>query len=510
MSTILLTTLNARYTHSALGLRYLLANMGALRAQTQLLEFTINEEVQSIAERLLEHRPAIIGIAAYIWNASEMSALVEILKKVAPEVTVIVGGPEASHAPFRVDFSQADYLLQGEGDVAFGELCAQILSKSAPKEQIIKAPLPELKNLRLPYDEYTDHDIAHRYIYVEASRGCPFKCEFCLSSIDEKVRSFDEEALLAAFERLWERGVRSFKFIDRTFNLNIRFANRLMDFFLSKEPSYFVHFEVIPDHFPDSLKERIQAFPPASLQLEIGIQTLQESIAEGINRPLKLPKIKENLRFLEEETSAHLHLDLIVGLPDESLEQFGENLDLLCSLSRSEIQVGILKKLSGTTLSRHDEAAGMVYSDRPPYDVLATGKVSFAEIQAMKRFARFWDLLYNSGNFNRSVRLIWGEGSVYAHFRSFSAWMYTQTQSTWKISLDRLGRLLYDYLTQAAGQDAKIVAQALAEDMMATPGRTIPEYIRTQVPGLPGQSPAKAAHTAGNGRQHKHKEPHDQ
>ena len=206
-----------------------------------------------------------------------------------------------------------------------------------------------------------------------------------------------------------DRGARSFKFIDRTFNLNMTFANRILDFFLSKEPPYFAHFEVIPDHFPDVLKAKISLFPEGSLQLEIGIQTLDPVIAKGINRPLRLEKIYENLKFLETETKAHMHLDLIVGLPGETLEGFGRNLDKLCSLTHSEIQIGILKNLSGTTLSRHDTLHGMIYSDTPPYDILQNNNLSFEQIQKMKRFARFWDIFYNSGSFENTVRLLWNE-----------------------------------------------------------------------------------------------------
>lgn len=478
MSSILLTTLNARYAHSALGLRYLYANLRELQSDAIILEFTINDQIQSIAERLLEHSPHIIGIGVYIWNALETAQLIEILKKVSPQTFIVLGGPEAGHLPHRVDFSRADTIISGEGEVAFYELCRDILSSPSCENlpRFIRAPLPDLKIVALPYGAYSDDDIAHRYLYVEASRGCPFECEFCLSSIDEKVRNFPMDPLIEEFEILWRRGARSFKFIDRTFNLNMTFATRILDFFLSKEPPYFAHFEVIPDHFPEVLKSRISLFPPGSLQLEIGIQTLDPLIAKGINRPLRREKIIENLTFLETCTSAHLHLDLIVGLPGETLEGFGRNLDTLVSLSRSEIQIGILKNLSGTTLSRHDALYGMVYSDTPPYDILRNDRLSFATIQKMKRFARFWDMFYNSGNFDESVRLTGKGGSTFEGFYAFSEWIYEQTLSTWKIALDRQTRLLYEYL--APSVDHEKIESALLSDIAKTPGRTLPPYLR--------------------------------
>lgn len=480
MHTILLTTLNARYAHTALGLRYLYANLHELQSETKIVEFTMNEQIQSIAEGLLEHSPRIIGIGVYIWNASQSAELIEVLKKVSPETIIVLGGPEAGYLPHRVDFSQADYIISGEGEVAFYELCKSILASTPPEEHFIRSPLPDLKTVILPYNAYSDEDVEHRYIYVEASRGCPFECEFCLSSIDEKVRNFPLDQLLEEFEILWQRGARSFKFIDRTFNLNMTFANRILDFFLSKEPPYFAHFEVIPDHFPDVLKAKIALFPPGSLQLEIGIQTLDPIIAKGINRPLKLEKIYENLRFLENETRAHMHLDLIVGLPGESIEGFGRNLDKLVSLTHSEIQIGILKNLSGTTLSRHDREHGMIYSDTPPYDILQNNLLSFVQIQKMKRFARFWDIFYNSGNFKTTVNLLWDEGKVFDGFYSFSEWIYAQTLSTWKISLDRQIVLIYDYLLTR--HDVQKVEAALMEDMADRPAKTIPFFLRQKNP----------------------------
>jgi len=476
--TILLTTLNARYTHSAIGLRYIFANMIELQQRTAICEFTINDNIQDIAEKLLAEKPAIIGIGVYIWNAMQCAELVEIIKKVAPETIVVLGGPEVSYTPLRVNFDAADYIVQGEADTAFYDLCKAIIGNLSPTQRVIPAVMADLNKIVLPYDYYTDEDVANRYIYIEASRGCPFLCEFCLSSIDKKVRNIDTAVLLLAMEKLWQRGVRSFKFIDRTFNLNVKIASQLLDFFLAKEPPFFVHFEVIPDHFPDALKERIKRFPAASLQLEIGIQTLNIEVADRIHRNLKMDKIKENIRFLEEETSAHMHLDLIVGLPGESLESFGESLNKLYAMANSEIQIGILKKLSGTSLHRHDTDFGMVYSDLPPYDILKNNELSFENIQQMKRFSRFWNLYYNSGNFKQSAPQLWPDGDVFEQFHAFSLWVYEQTQSTWKISLDRLAKLLFDYLTTCLGNDAESTAELLIKDIMKLEGRKMPNFLK--------------------------------
>ena len=484
---IILTTLNSRFTHSAIGLRYLYANMQELQDSTTIMEFSINDAIQSVCEKLLMQEPDIIGIGVYIWNVSEVAELIHIIKKISPETKIVLGGPEVTYTPYRVNLDDADYIVQGEGDLAFYELCKNILEQKA-LERIVPMSIPNLKEIELPYRYYSDDDIKNRYIYVEISRGCPFECEFCLSSMDEKVRAFNLDAVLEEFETLWQRGARNFKFVDRTFNLNMKTANKILDFFLAKEPPYFAHFEVIPDHFPASLREKIKSFPHGALQLEIGIQTLNLEIANNISRQLKLDKIEENIAFLENETTAHIHLDLIVGLPGESIESFGKNLDKLMSMSSCEIQIGILKKLSGTYIKRHDALFDMVYSDIPPYDILKNSELSFNDIQIMKRFARFWDLTYNSGNFKKSLPLLWGEESVFEHFYAFSLWIYEQTDSTWKISLQRLGELLFTYMSEVQKREPQTIADAMLGDMMKLKGRAIPSYLKPYSEGFVTQA----------------------
>ena len=477
MTKIILTTLNSRYTHSSIGLRYLYANLKEFQSSATIMEFSINDAIQTVAEKILVQTPNIIGIGVYIWNVSYVRELIHIIKKISPLTTIVLGGPEVTHQPFRVNL-EADYIIQGEGDIAFYELCHNLSNNNPPVEKIIKMSTPSLKDIALPYRYYSDSDIKNRYLYVEVSRGCPFECEFCLSSMDERVRAFDLDSVLEEFELLWQRGARNFKFVDRTFNLNMKTANQILDFFLAKEPPYFAHFEVIPDHFPASIKKKIASFSKGALQLEIGIQTLNPKIAKNISRNLKLDKIKENISFLEHETEAHIHLDLIVGLPDESLESFGANLDTLVSLSSCEIQIGILKKLSGTYINRHDREYGMVYSDIPPYDILKNNQLTFNDIQVMKRFARFWDLLYNSGNFKNSIILVWQEDSVYKNFYDFGIWIYQQTDATYKISLERLGKLLFIYLSNVKKIAPNVVALSMLKDIMKIKGRAIPAYLK--------------------------------
>ncbi|MBU1101518.1 MAG: B12-binding domain-containing radical SAM protein [Bacteroidetes bacterium] len=485
MQNIVLSTINARYTHTSIALRYLFANLKEYKNSTLIKEFVLNQTPYEITEKILESNPKIVGLGIYIWNALETQKVIHVLKKVSPETIIVLGGPEVSHLPHRVNFDSADYIIQGEGDLAFYDLCNSIFKGDPPNGKLIQAALPPIESIELPYKYFTDEDIKNRFVYVEASRGCPFKCEFCLSSIDKSVRNIDLDKLLVEFQRLWDRGGRTFKFIDRTFNLNMKNTTRILDFFLEKKPPYLVHFEVVPDNFPEALRDKIKLFPHGSLQLEIGIQTFDEHTSENISRKQNFEKTKDNLHFLEHETNSHLHVDLIIGLPGETIGSFGNNLNLLANLTNSEIQLGILKKLSGTHISRHDDNYGMVYSDLPPYEILKNDLIPFTTMQKMKRLARFWDLTYNSGNFSKSIKMLWSDGKVYENFSAFSEWIFTQTESTWHISLERLSELLFHYLTGECELSKEEVANAIALDVLRFRGRKIPASIREHVTELP-------------------------
>ncbi len=480
MKNIILTTLNARYSHSSLGLRYLLANLKELKNEAEILEFVINSSVQTIAEQILEKKPKIIGIAVYIWNAFDIGELVRIIKRVSPQTIVVLGGPEVSFQPLRVNFDMADYIVCGEGEVTFYNLCRELLDGNCTQPRTISSPKVDLESIVLPYDDYTDFDIKNRHIYVENARGCPFECEFCLSSIETRMRYLDINVFLDEIEKLWIRGARNFKFIDRTFNIKISYAKAILNYFLAKQEDYFLHFEVIPDNFPEELRDLIKQFKPGCLQLEVGIQTLNLDVAREIHRNLKIDKIKDNLKFLSQETHAHMHIDLIIGLPSETIESFGKNLNQLYTLSTGEIQVGILKKLSGTTLDRHDKVYGMVYNDSPPYDILKNDLIDFSMMQKMKRFARFWDIVYNSGNFQKTTTLLFEDGKVFENFYDLSIWLYKRSESTYKISLDRMAEFLFEYMLPKHNKE--LLANTILQDVMKVGGRKIPPFLKKIIP----------------------------
>jgi len=499
LMTILLTTLNARYAHASLGLRYLFANMGELQADTVLQEFVIGAKTTDIVEKILGCRksgePLIVGFGVYIWNVEELTRIVVMLKQVAPDVTVILGGPEVSYETAQQDIVvEADYVITGWGDHSFAALCRQILQGPQPLMKIHAGVQPKLDQIALPYAYFSEADIANRILYVEASRGCPFKCEFCLSALDKTAWPFDLDVFLAEMESLYQRGARLFKFVDRTFNLNIKSSLRIMQFFLDKLSAHpddpvFAHFEVVPDHLPDALKSGIQQFPDGSLQFEIGIQTFNPAVQSLVSRKQDNDKAADNIRWLCQHSHAHLHVDLIAGLPGEDLASFAHGFNHLVSLQPHEIQFGILKRLRGTPIIRHTQPYSMVFDTQPPYTILATRDIDFGTMQRLVRFARYWDLIANSGRFRHTLPLILSD-DPFGHFMALSDWLYGTTDSTHRIALERLAKLVADWLIAERGLEKDDVANCLKSDYA---GQASPEKVSRSERKLQAETVGKKA-----------------
>jgi len=499
---ILLSTLNAKFIHASFGLRYLMANLGDLQSRAAIAEFEIKQTPLEIVEALLAFQPTVIGLGVYIWNVRPSLEVVTLLKRLRPEIRIVLGGPEVSYETEHQEIvALADHTITGEADLAFADLCRALLESPAPLTpplRILHAPLPDLARLRLPYAHYTEQDIAHRVLYIEASRGCPFTCEFCLSSLDIPVRQFPLETFLASLKHLLDRGARQFKFVDRTFNLNLVVSRAILRFFREHwRDGLFLHFEMIPDRLPDALRDEIAWFPSGAVQLEIGIQSFNPEVCTLHSRRQDLVRTAENFRFLRESTGVHIHADLIVGLPGETLESFGAGFDRLVSFGPQEIQVGILKRLRGTPIIRHDDAWAMRYSPMPPYEILENRLLDFPTLQRLRRFARYWDLVANSGRFTMSLPLVWsGAHSPFHRFLAFSDWLHAQLRQTHAIAHDRLAQALLRWLTEVAEVPQDTATNAMAEDWRRLGRRDLPGWLGTvTVPGLIQERPTR--NTAG-------------
>ena len=508
---ILIAAINARHSHASMGARCLLANMGDLRGQTKLLEFTVQQSAAEIAEAIAARQPRILGLGVYIWNVTRITELLPLLRHKLPQLKIILGGPELSESKnsarqgrlalpsepagptLWVSRDCADFQILGEGDLAFSALCREILTSShscplVPRSLgeggsvsirgCLRPPPPALATLQLPYDEYTDNDLAHRILYVESSRGCAMHCDYCVSANDNAVRFFPMPALLAAFDRLLARGARQFKFCDRSFNLNVPRAIEILEFFLERIPHHsgvFLHFEMLPDRFPNDLRDILSQFPPRSLQLEIGLQSFNPVVLETIRRPQNLERAADNLRFLREQTPAFLHTDLIAGLPGETPASFAAGFDRLVALDPHEIQLGILKKLPGAPIARHDDKFAMRYNPAPPYDVFSTHDWPAEHLVRTARFAHYWDAIVSSNRFLAAAPLIWqDQPSVFVAFMALADWMGSHFPREHGIPLSALVEAIFDFLTQVRGIPPATAADALIRGYRHTGARDIP------------------------------------
>lgn len=307
-------------------------------------------------------------------------------------------------------------------------------------------------------------------------------------------------------QRLLDRGVTQFKFVDRTFNLNLHTSRAILEFFLARHrPGLFYHFEMVPDRLPETLRELIQKFPPGALQFEVGIQTFNETVGQLIQRRQNHARLEDNFYFLRGQTGVHIHADLIVGLPGETIESFGTGFNRLIALRPQEIQVGILKRLRGTPISRHDTEWRMVYTAHPPYEILQNKLIPFADMQRLRRFAKYWDIVGNSGNFVETTPLLWSDpaaemfspsplgergpgGCVGLSFRSFlrlSDWLFAQLRRTDTIALARVAELLFRFLTEELKLDAKHAAAALWRDYQRGGRNDKPGFLVKYLPDEP-------------------------
>lgn len=472
-SKIVLATANARYSHCAFGLRRLAAVLCAHGYTPVVLEFTIQQSPFEIAESLLEGEPDVIGLGVYIWNVEITRHVVHIVHAVSPQTVLVLGGPEIQGDATEQDmFAGANYFVQGEGEDVFRDLVECLDSGKEPGEWILPAMPTGLDELASPYDLYSTEDIENRIVYVESSRGCPYRCSFCLSATDSKVRYFPLDGFLDSMEMLLAKGVQLFKFTDRTFNIRHERMVRILDFFLERlKPGLQLHFELMPDHLDEVVWKQIARFPAGVLHLEVGVQSFSAEVQRRIGRHQDIGKSMDTIRRLRNETGALLHADLIVGLPGDRVEDLAAGFDALVEAKVQEIQVGLLKRLKGTPLAT-DPDNTLVFDEFPPYEILCTPVFDFAQIQALKRFARYFDMYYNSGNFPQSLQLCWeNHPSPFWAFSGLAKRIWAAERRTHGIPLARLAEYLFEYLCSLDMHRREDIAFRIEEDFRRLPGR---------------------------------------
>lgn len=484
---ILLVAVNARYSHCSYAARSLQANLGALSGSARILETDLDVTPFQLAGQIVGAKPRIVGFSVYLWNVRTVEATARIVRAVAPGLRLVAGGPELT-----AGYAQAalfDAVIIGEGETAFRSLCESYLSQASDLRSptsVLCAPPEDPSTLALPYALYTDADLAQRTVYAEASRGCPYACAYCTSA-QTGLRLLPLEKLLPALDRLWKRGLRRFKFLDRSFNAPVAHAAAVLDFFRARvTPDTRLHFEINPDSLHDDVAARIAAFPAGSLHLEAGLQTLNPAVAAAIGRSPDTRKALSNLRFLTRGTGAAVHADLIFGLPGEDEASFGRGFHTVAAdCAPQELQVNLLKGLPGTRLAREAAALGLAFNPEPPYELLRSDAMDFDALQRLQRFARCWELVHNRSRFPRAVRALHAahRDDLFAAYQDLAARVAGEEGRLFAIGLPRLGRLLREHLVGACGlpeseADALLSADLNAKPAGSTPPETLPPSVK--------------------------------
>lgn len=493
---VLLTAINAKYVHTNLALRYLREGIIAEFPEVLLKEFTINEPVARIAEEIFEAKANIIGFSCYIWNLSETLAVIRHLYPVCPDIRFVLGGPEVSFeaAELLAAHPEIDAIITGEGETAFLELLRAWRTGADPDsvsglvwrrrgeiiENPVRAQLADLSELPIPY-EFAE-DFHGRLVYVETARGCPFNCQYCLSSTSAGVRFLDPERFRRIFRRLLQSGARTVKFVDRTFNARKAHAFRILDI-VKEEAAYYpsdagirVHCEMAGELLDAEWLSYLSEYPPDLIQLEIGVQTTNLLTLQLISRPQHFGIWRKFILELQ-KFGIHLHLDLIAGLPEEDWTAFRTSFNDVYAVRPDMLQLGFLKVLKGSGLRASSKQFGLVYAPDPPYTILQTNVMSHPELLRLRHMEIIVDKYYNSGKFGHALeetlQLFQSPFDFYHSFAEYwhrSGWFRVSWQG--KALFDRL----WDFL-QHVLDDLKNVSEPIGQTLLGQAGQNLRERL---------------------------------
>ncbi len=410
----LLTTLHSKFIHNSLALPCLAAYCGDVCGEILIREFTTHEPHESILANILNEDPDVVGFSVYLWNRRESLDLVDALAVAKPELRILLGGPEVSFEEenFFARHSGVTAIIRGEGEEPLRALLSAWVHGQSP--QVIprvsirtetgiingqdSPPLDCLDDIPSPFANNLT-DLSRGFVYYETSRGCPYKCSFCLSARDNDIRSYSMDRIKNDLSLLMEHNVAKIKLVDRTFNYDVRRARKIFRFILDNNRNSHFHFEIGAHLLDEETLDLLTKAPKGIFQFEIGVQSTLQDTLKDINRKVDLDKLEKNVRRLIHDDKIHLHLDLVAGLPGEDYNHFLASIDRVMALTPHQLQVEPVKLLPGSPLREQAEERGIRFDPNPPYTILGSPEISFTEIQNLKEFSRLLDITYNSGTF---------------------------------------------------------------------------------------------------------------
>lgn len=487
---IVLATLNAKYIHSSLALRYLRSCVKPVFGDVELLEYTIHDMTLNIVADIFQKNPDLIAFSCYIWNIRETLDVVSNLKKVLPDVPIILGGPEVTYdADYWLrQYPAIDVIVLGEGEITFRELCEayheaferggeadlQAVNGIAYRDQgrvRYTMPRQRLQNLDLlpsPYEEHLE-ELDNRIVYFEASRGCPFQCQYCLSSIEDGVRYFSLDRVKRDLKRLLEHGVKTIKFVDRTFNIHKHYALEIFQFLIDHHRGTVFQFEITADILkPDIVDFLIQNAPPGVFRFEIGVQSTNDETNRLVKRIQNFSRLSDTVRRIKESGKITQHLDLIAGLPEEDYASFRKTFDDVFALRPDELQLGFLKMLRGTGVRARAAQYGYVFMEQAPYEILGNNVLSYADLVRIKRVEDVLEKYWNAHWMDRTVEWILEKhfASPFDFFQAFGDYWEEQGWSRIGHQREDLFLRLYQFMRERGEAGLEHVLSLLKFDYL--------------------------------------------
>ncbi len=488
---ILLTAINSKYVHTNISLRYLENYTKDLPVSTMRAEFSINEQKETILEEMIQRKPDLVAFSVYIWNVEMVRDLSVLLKKVLPSVKILYGGPEVSYkSREHLEEFQGDFIIRGEGEESYRSLLQVLLSGGKLSEvrgltykeedEVFENPPRENMDLsKVPYPYEKKEDLRGKLSYLEASRGCPYQCSYCLSSSERDLRFMPLEEVKRRVLLVMETGTKVVKFIDRTFNIHPD-ALEIWRFLLSLETDVTFHFEIAPDLIKEEHLALLKTAPKGRIQFEVGIQSTEDEVLRSISRYIGFRKILPKLEDLLAIRNIHSHLDLIAGLPYDTVKTFQDSFNEVYPLKPDMLQMGFLKIIKGTPMERDAEAFGMVYSPFPPYEVLKTRWMTYEELRSLHRTEDALERYYNSGRFETTLKyLLEGETDYFAFYEALGDYISTEYRGR-SIGLKDQYKILLDFSKVYAGneKDSFILNELLKYDwLLHNKKQYVPEFL---------------------------------
>ncbi|MGU8594772.1 B12-binding domain-containing radical SAM protein [Clostridium perfringens] len=489
---ILLTAINSKYIHSNLAVRYLKAFTKDLDFQGDIKEFSINDRVENILEGIIEEKPDVVAFSCYIWNMEFVNRLAELIKLVDPNIEILYGGPEVSYEGKEfLENHEGEYVIVGEGEKTFREFVLYKLGEGKIEDikglnykrdgkvfENPKRPEMDMNELVFPYTY--EEDINNKIVYYEASRGCPFKCKYCLSSVMHGVRFLDVERVKKELKYFMERGLKLVKFVDRTFNCNREYTVELLKYLSEQDTETRFHFEVAADLLTEEQIEILNNAPKGRFQLEVGVQTTNNEVLHNINRYITYENIKEKVLKVAAGKNVMQHLDLIAGLPGEDLESFKKSFNDVHAIRPDEIQLGFLKLLKGSSMREEAEKWGIVYSPYAPYEIIRSKDISYEELLLLKKLEAMVDKYYNSCKFNNVIKFFL---NIYEKPFDFyyDLAMFFEEKGNFKRSIGNVEyyKILLDfYLEKIGGEDEGLFKEVLKFDYLCfNKKRWLPDFL---------------------------------